>query len=445
MAIPLSTFITVNISAGSRAVSKQNFSIPCLIGYDGSLVDRTKRYSSDTILADLITDGLTVNHPIYKMAQAVIAQDFKPDYIVVGRRDNPPVQAIDITLATTTETISVTMRYNGVEETYTRVGTGVPATDATALAATINAGVWGVGTEIAATGVGSDVQIRQGAGPDTGQIFYFDDLAYCTLDDVTADPGLAADLTAIRAADDTWYGALLDSGGGAENIALATAIESLEKCAVVQSQDYDNFDGTAGSVLKTLSAASRERTMVICSRYSLDEYPACAAAGFALPRDPGSYTLGWKALSGVTRDAEITTAEYSNIETDRGNVCLDVRSQSVVMPGGLMPDGSWFDLLHLTDWLREEIRTRLADALLNNEKIPYTDAAGVIACGEIESAYEDGADNGGFVLDDFACSFTAAADQTTSNRTNRIFDGVDFTGTFTGAVHEFVVAGRING
>jgi hypothetical protein len=448
MAIPLDTFISVTITAGTRAITRIGFGVPCLIAYFPTTIfaNRTRVYSPRTVLTDLVADGFSVNHPVYKMAQALTSQANRPPSMVVGRRANPPVQAIDLEMENTTETITVTLRYDGNTETYTRVGTGAPAADATALAASITAGIFGVATLITAAGVGNDVQIRQGAGPDTGQLFTCDDLAYCKYDDVTADPGLAADITAIRAENDDWYWALLDSASQAENEALATSIEALEKVAAIGNQDSDCFDGVAANILKNLAAASRTRCFVNMDRFGLDEYPACTLVGEYASRTVGSWVMSWAAPSGWTADAQITSAEYTNIETDNGNVNVQTRNVGNVQPGGRTPAGSWIDLIQLTDWLREEIRVRLATALsraAQTGKIPYDDNAGTLAGTEILAAYEQGAKNGGFELTDFSYEFTAAALQTASDRNNRLFNGCEFGGTFKGAVREFTVTGRI--
>jgi hypothetical protein len=443
MAIPLSTFITVNLSTGSPALQRTDFTIPLLMGYTTALAARTKRYNSMTILADMVTDGFSVYSPLYRMATAMTSRsDFKPSEIVIGRRATPPVQAINLTIASTLLTISITMSYMGTTVTYTRVGTANPAADATALAASIQGGVWGAAGKITAAGVGPVVQIRQGAGPDLGQIFYFDDPLYCSIDDATPDPGIAADLTAIRASDDNWYAVILDSNGGAEQEALADLIESLEKVHFGACQDYDIASGGGGNLAKTLKATSNTRYTGHWSRYSMAEYPGARVAAYALPRPAGSYNIAWKDISGWSTDSEMTGAEYSNISGDYFNCYLS--GGRGVAPGGITPAGSWIDLVIMADWLRDAIRVALANILRANDKIPYTDVAGELALSEILKVYTEGADNGGLVLEDFSGTYLPAVSQTSGDRAARHFNGVRFTGTFAGAVNSFTVTGVVS-
>ncbi len=386
MAISVDRRIRVSIELAISTIVGRGFGTPLIMAYfDPGAIwpQRAKAYQSSTILTDLVADGFNTWHPVYKMAQALISQSIKPQEIVVGRKANAVVQAVDLTITTdnVNETISVTLSYGGQTEDYPQTGSGggIPA-EATAMAAAINAGIFGSAglNYVSATAVGNDVQIRQGGTPVTGQIFYFSDLEFVEIEDVSADPGVAADLAAIRAANDSWYWLTNDVSSATETDALADEIETMYRIFAAQTQDTTVAQGTAGNICLVLQAKSYNRTFVNYSPFSMDEYPACRVVARAAPRPPGSYALAWKTYPGWT--ANVNNDELSNIEGSGGNALASLTEYQgeAVYSGGKTPDGLWVDFFHTMDALRGRIWTEIISILQAEDKIVYNLAAGTV-------------------------------------------------------------------
>lgn len=456
MGAPITDYVNLSISVATRGVSQASLETPLLMGYHTEWTDR--RVREYTSLAGLEAAGFTSADPIHKMATALLGQDKRVERFKVGRRANAPVQAIDVTMLSdsVSNTVSITLRYGGQEETYSQVGlgTGLPAM-ATALAAKIVAGVFGVATYITAAGVGDDVQIRQGAGPVAGQIFYFDDLAFCSLEDVTADPGIAADLTAIRAEDDDWYFLLLDSNSEAEIEALDSVIEAISpdfKMMVVQTQDYSVPQDTAGHIGETLHDASLQRTALYYTPFSLDEYPACAAVGERAPYKPGQNTWMFKLLRGVTAiQGQLDSTQLAALKANDVNHFIYSAGRGDTR-FGTMADGSFIDDRHLLDYLSFRIPEEIMSAFRNPlKKIPYTDKAPKIIRRLILKVLKTAETWGALQLVDpdtgastFSFSSTiAAGDQASADILDRIFRGIEWSVLRTGSVHKFYITGTL--
>lgn len=445
--------------AGQQA---PNTSTPCLIAYHGL----TARPLVETFrsVGDMIAAGHGQYSPAVRMAQALAAQPNPPASWKVARRATPPVQAVDLTCLTDTvgKNIRVSiMPPSGVEEVYSRAcaGGGIPA-EATALAALITAGASAVAGDITATGVGNDVQIRQGVSPITGQIYYFDDLENLDLADVTADPGLAADLTAIRAFDDDWYYAALDSPGKAEQVVLAAQLASTApqyKCVVLSSQDSAIRNNTALNLALVEYAAGHERTTVWYSSWSMASYPGCALIGQLSTLNPGASVAALRTLVGVTPEGthswDLSATQLGYLRAARCNAQLLMGGVGYVDPtAGYMSASRWIDERVLLDWLAGNIPVQvfndLAQRIQLGGKVPYVDPdAGEFPRGSILKVLGIAEGWGGVVLkgkdgvDHFSYSYTPAASQLTSDKLARVFRGVRFGCLLAGAVQLYKLEG----
>ena len=176
--VPVSDYVSLNLSIASAGLQVPELSMPMLMGYHTHYVDRVREYSS---LAGLVADGFSATGPIYRMAQALLAQPIAPSNFKVGRRANAPVHAVELTPLTDVVgnniQITITSCNTGVSRTYSQActGGGVPA-EATALAALINADAPGFGaagtTELLVAAAGPvPVTIDPGPAAVTGQVF----------------------------------------------------------------------------------------------------------------------------------------------------------------------------------------------------------------------------------------------------------------------------------
>ena len=105
--------------------------------------------------------------------------------------------------------------------------------------------------------------------------------------------------------------------------------------------------------------------------------------------------------------------------------------------------GEWIDVVRGLAWLEARLEERIFAALVNNPKIPYTDAGMTILVAEVKAQLQEAEDRG--VLDSgWAVTITAVADQATADRASRIVRGLDFTARLAGAVHTVNIAGTVS-
>jgi hypothetical protein len=467
--VSVQRWLQVNLELAISTVVGLGFGTPLIMAYFPTSIfpERAKAYQSATILVDMVADGFTINDPAYKMAQALISQSIKPQQIIVGRKVSPLVQAIDLlpTTDSTDEEIEVTISYKGDTETYVQagLGTGIQAT-AAALAVQIAAGKFGGVTPdyITATAPTTACEVRNSAGFDTGQILYYSGLKNCEILDVSADPGIVADLVAISAADNSWYWLTSDSNSKLEIAAMANQIESDYKIFATQTQDTEVADGTVGSICLVLQLASYNRTFVNFTANSLAEYPACRVVARAAPRPPGSYELAWKTYPGWTAGG-VDNSALNEIENAGGNalVLMTEFQGQTKYSGGKTPSGSWIDYWHTIDALRARIWLELIAMLQAEGKIVYNQAAGEVTYsgqrvpGSVggEHAVEaiqvsvGGIDQeaGGkaFNTDSLATNYIPHQYQSPSDINQRIFSGVTFEVVILTAVGAYRITGTL--
>lgn len=430
--------VSITIEVDSVSVARENFGMPILLGYvdPATQAERVATYAD---LSDLVDAGFATYHPIYLMAQALLGQNPRVEQFKVGRTD-AHTQDVELEVTTSTEgdTITVTITDElGVAHVITRT---VPAAsslaaEATALAGLINGEV----TNLTATATDENVQC---VADSPGDVFYYDAWEGLNVTDETPDFGLADDLNAMALVDDDWYAAAIDVNSHAIGDALAAWIETRRKIAMHQSQDSAVPTSAVDDLAYSLMNGSRGRSALrYHHKHSLAQYPACAWLGKCLPKNPGSQIWAFKVESGVSPSA-LTASETTELQGKNANYSQTIKRINVTKPGK-MASGVWIDRVRLGDWVQDAIESALFDLMVSNDKLPYSDDTIDLVDGAIKAIYEEGAENGGFILADYTFSATKAADQATADREARIMRGIKFGGTFADGVYKLIVTGQI--
>jgi hypothetical protein len=295
-----------------------------------------------------------------------------------------------------------------------------------------------------------------GAGGVAGQLFWFGGLQNCDFEDVTPDPGLAADIVDIRNADDDWYAGCVDSQSRAEQLVLAASMNEQGKSAWIASMDSPVRDGTAANLFDALQTATRTRAVPIWVCGELNAYPAVAAAAKMLTFKPGATILANQSLSGVTaavNGVTLSAAQLAFIRADRGNAYIEFGGVNCIDPqAGYCSSARYVDERLTLDYLAANIPVELANAIQamvsGGSKVPYTDAAAGIARAAIRKILELAESWGAVMLRDgetnyFTFSATPAASQTAGDKAARIFRGCEFSCVITGAAQQFLLDGTL--
>jgi hypothetical protein len=262
--------------------------------------------------------------------------------------------------------------------------------------------------------------------------------------DATEDPGLAADLAAIKASTNLdWYGLALDSNSQAEIEVAALFVETEKKIAVFTTSDTGCMDPDENEdVMSALKANAYARSGALMSKKELLSYsgPAWMAKQFAGAK-PGEDTWKFKTLAAISVD-EFSASQRSAILAKNGNLYNPVSNINIT-ESGTSGAGEFLDIVRFLDWLKAEIQFRVYSALINNQKIPYSDNGINAIAAIVKSALKAGEDAGGIDPGTSTVTTPKAKDIGSSTRATRKLSGVKFGGKLAGAIHELEIDGSL--
>lgn len=436
----LDTLVSVTVNLQNAQVEQAGFGVPLVAAYFPLSVfpQRVKEYAAATALADMVDDGLTASHPAYLAMQSVLSQNPKVTTVKLGRKANPSSQAIRWTPVNLTEDFVHTLTVEGTLCSYTNGSGESVAGIVTAMQALADA-VTGADASDDTT----HLTITPTTTNDLISVVSTADHADAQIEDLTADPGLAADLNAIVAEDAAWYGLLLDSNSAAEVAVAAAWAEARNIVFGATTQDSEcKSAAVTDCIASTLQDTAYTRTFLMFHENPA-QYAAAAWMGERFPSAPGSSTWAFKTPAGVTVSA-LKSAEIAALKGKACNYLIEVKGNNITLDG-VTPSGEFIDVTRGIDWDRVRRQERLFTLLLNNPKVPYTDAG--IAMVEAEMrAQNDAAVDAGLAAADPVPTVTVprAADVSAANKAARALPDVGFSYTLAGAVHSVAVTGSVS-
>jgi hypothetical protein len=270
------------------------------------------------------------------------------------------------------------------------------------------------------------------------------------LSDVTADPGIAMDLSAILNATPpgSWYGIGLDSNSSAEIQATAAWAESNgAHIFFTNNSDFGDWQSSSTTdVFAELQSHSYTRTFCLFSGTQLLSFSGCAAMGKFLPQNPGSQTLAYKTLAGVPAD-NLTETIQSNIANKNGNYYVPIAGINVISGksgGGISGAGEFIDIVWGIDWLQSSIQIDVFALLAGSLKVPYTD----LGVAMIKSVIQKDLNLATTPQYNFLSSNPAptvsapkVGDVDIPDVAARNLPNVSFQGTLAGAIHTLQISG----
>lgn len=430
----LADIFNVSVSSTSRTPSRAGFGVVLLLCYHTAYSARVRSYTS---LAGMVSDGLTSTTPAYQMASAAFAQNPRPVRVKVGRRATAFSKTLRLTPSTPAAAEVFSLNVNGTAVSATADGTPTLAEVCTALATAI-AALSGVG---ASGSSGTHVDVT---ADTAGSLIGLDSLsANLAVKDVTANPGIAADLDAVLAADPDFYMVCLDSNSAAEIAAAAVWAEANGKLLVVQSSDSATLDGASTTdVFAELEAAAYGRTVSFYhpSIARSTSWVAAAMAGSRAPITPGSDTWAFKTLAGVAVTT-LTDTQAAALEAKNANWYQTLAGVNVTYPGKVAA-GEWADVVRFLDRVRARQREGLFALNLSGQKTPFTDAGVSKVRAFLSADIKAGQADGGFDPDATpTITVPKVADVSDADRAARTLPGVEWSMRLAGAIHSMTVSG----
>jgi hypothetical protein len=472
----LDQIINITISRRTTQPSRAGFGTPLIAAYFPVDIfnERVRAFGSLSAMEDV---GFVATDPAYKQAAAIFAQNPSPATVKVGRRATAPQQVLHVVPGAVTEGDAHNLSITGYADAAfaSRGADGNYNTDTQLL--TVTAGNDAedlVDAWIATLAVTGDYTLTKG-NPGGGSASYLiitadnttmDGLLFGVkytvngvpqgVDDVTAGSagtGLTTDLGAIYDEDPDWYGLCLDSNSQTEIEAAAEWVSSNKKILVAQTQDLDVANVSVAldttSVAYTLKSNSYTQTMLFWHTDNLD-YVSGAMLGRALSTTPGSITWAHKQLTGVTAqqltDNQLGILQASVSSPSGGkdvNTVTSINSISVTRYGSSM-QGEFMDVQRYADYLEARLSEDTYAALVNNDKIPLTDAGINVLKGIWLARLNEGVTIGALLDDpEPTVEVPLASALSQEDRANRHLTGCKFRAQLAGAVHFLTLTGEL--
>ncbi len=440
MADALDNLLTLNIVAQTAGITRRGFGTTLIAAYHENWPERVRAYTNP---ADMLADGFTAGHQAYVAASKLMSQVPAPPRFLVGRLAETPNAHVETLTPTAVEGVTYVIELTDqdgvlVEYEYT-AESGDDAEDiCDAFRSAINGGT----QNITGTGTATLILTADNAGEVFGLYAGDDGTGHLWARvNGTTDPGMATDLAAIRAADDTWFGLLVDNQSQAIVNATAGWAETNRKLFGFTTGDSAAKTGAAGSgdVLDDQEVASRGFTFGAYSPRPHD-HVAAGWMGRMLPLTPGSATWAYKTLRNVST-AQLSATHRANIEAKKGNWYIEVAGKAITFPGTTGLD--FIDVTVTIEWLKARVQEDLFDLITRADKVPFTDKGIAAVEARIRGVWAEGIANGA-LNDDLVVVVPDAVDVSPGDRSARVLTGVSFSGTLAGAIHKLTINATVS-
>ena len=443
----LDRIVNCLISLNTTGLSVEGFNTMLVVGAHAHSLARVETY---TQASDMISAGFSDTDPVYLAAVDAFSQTPKPAQVKIGRRQAASV-AVTVASLTSAGVYKLTVSYlddnsNIVEKVYSYTNAGGTAGDIlTGLKEQIDAD----STAVVTAAVSVDTLTLTTTGGDAFAVATSANMAQSVASVTEAIPETMA---AIQQYDNDWYGWVLASRVQADIIAAANWTESVRKLfgtAIAEAGAYNPESTTDTGYL--LYNGNYYRTFWFYHKDAATDFPEAAVMARCFAILPGGETWANKKLAGVTTDP-LTETQYIAITKKNGNTFERFRNVSITQ-NGKVAAGEWIDVIRFRDWLQEEITVNVFNALVNNDKIPYTDEGIAIIEAQIRQALELGTRRGGIAPIEYdedgnenygyTISVPLSSSISANQKATRVLQDVSFTARLAGAIHVVEITGSL--
>lgn len=443
----LQEIVNVQITRETRSVTRAGFGTPLILGPNLNSANRVEYFTDSDSVADACVGG--ENSPEYKATVDCFSQSPRVERIAIGQVQG--TKTIESDSGTyTAGSIKATVNGEEVVEPYdtdksttlTNLASSIQALDDVLTAVYSSGDIIITPITTAVLAVSTDISSITGT---------------LTLD-VTASATETVDtaLGKIQGEDDDWYGICAVSRVKSDQLLIASWTESHKKVFACASDEQDIVDKTDSadttSIAAQIKAAAYARTICIYHSQASSEYADAAFLGKVLPYDPGTYTGMFKTLASITVDT-LTATQSKNARDKNCNTYEQIGGVNITREG-TMAEGEFFDIIVFVDWLDARITEDVYSVLVNQLKVPFTQAGMSTIATAIESPLKVGQNRGGISplsFDDttknqnggYVIQLPKYEDIPQADKVNRELNDVKFTAWLAGAIHATKIDGVV--
>lgn len=429
----LQEIVDVNIVVQNSGISIASFNKPMYLGLHKVFTERARTYAS---VDEMLDDGFDPNSQEVVVATAVFAQDVTVESLVIGRRHSDEVETI--TPSPVADNTEYTVTINGTEFSFT---SGVGAT-ASSIVDGLVAAINGGSEPVTAVDNNTTLALTADVPGDDYTVTTSENLTV-VVDDYSAE-SLTAAIAAVRAVDDTWYGLMTHTHVEDDVLEVAGVIEALDvpKIYGFSTADADIITSSTTDVLSLLQDLEYDRTFGLYDPDADSAFPEAAWFGVMLAKEPGEATWMFKTLVGQDADA-LTTTQRNFVNGKNGNTYEEIGGVSITREGKVA-SGEYIDVIVGIDWLTARMTERIFDALVTNDKIPYTQEGVTIIESMVRAQLRDAIEQGVIAADPaFTIDVPTVSEISAAVKATRQLPAIEFSATLAGAIHKVTVNGTV--
>lgn len=416
LGLSVSDVVNVSVALSPSGAGLRNFGSLLIVG-DSTVIDTQERSRLYTAITSVAADFGT-SAPEYLAAQAFFSQSPTPAQLYIGRWArtaagarltggalNAAQQALSNFTGITNGSLAVTV--DGTVKTLSAINlsaavslNGVASAVQTALGGGITC-VWDANNSVfriasATTGASSTITFASttGSGTDISALMLLQSgNGGYTAQGIVAETALAC-ATIQANITNNWYGLTFAASTQpvtADYVAVAGFIEALSPAhifGITTSDGNSLIAGNSTDIASQLQALKYNRSFVQYS--SSNPYACCAIFGVAFTVNFSgantTITLKFKQEVGIVAET-LTESQAASLVGKNCNVFVNYNNSTAIVQNGTMASGQFFDTIHGTDWLQNNIQTTVYNLLYTSPtKIPQTNVgvsvlvAGVASC-----------------------------------------------------------------
>ena len=252
----------------------------------------------------------------------------------------------------------------------------------------------------------------------------------------------AAAYPKIALENSNFYGVMIVSDVQADILAIAALVEAENRLFGVSSLDPKTIvSGDVSHTANKLKTANNNRTFCIYNTAAAPNFPEAAWFGLMLSKDAGSATWAYKNLNGVTAD-KLTTDNRTILSANNANYYVSFGGVDIMLDGKTAK-GEFIDVIMGLDWLTFNLQAKVANALLNSDKIPFTNAGIGVIESMVRNSLNEAAERNIIDATTIKVSVPDVRDVSVESRTARILPNVKFEARLAGAIHKIVINGTV--
>lgn len=403
LGLSVSRVVNVQIVMSPKAAKTRNFGSLLILG-DSDVIDTRERLREYNTLDSLAADFGT-SAPEYKAAALYFGQSPQPVVCYAGKWARTATagvlrgavlseaqQAIGNFAAITNGGLKITIdgapqdvsgidlsgetNLNGVAAELQSALTGCTVTwDSNAARFTVKSATTGASSTVgfaSAPNAGSDISQLLGLQSDDGGYAVEGAAAEALIDAVQVLAGMSND----------WYGLQVASSVAATDDALIEVAAFIEAAGVSRIFGITNQNPATLDKVQTTDISARLKALgykrTFTQYCSNNAHAVASIFGRAFTVNfQGSnttITLKFKQQPGIAPEL-LTESQASALSGKNANVFVKYNNDTAILQEGVMSNGYFFDEVHGTDWLQNDVQTDIYNLLYTSTtKIPQTDA-----------------------------------------------------------------------